>query len=282
MSGDKTFFERLKEGIANLLALNVTAGERMQYAGLDFLEGGVSSRRPTRVAVAIALLFHIALFLMVFPSFSNQIFRQTEQVLVLKGLAPAGGGSLPKARPQVRALAPKEQPILVPIPDPTPNDPEPIRRTETLEIQPVVNEMTADLSLGDVNAPEGLGGPGGRGGPGTGTGTSAGPGAFDGPPGTGAYPMGYPGVVDPILLVKTTPTYTNEAIKAKVQGVVVLQALIRKNGRVDQASVLRGLGYGLEQQAIKEIVTNWRFRPATYQGNPVDLLATIEVTFSLR
>ena len=279
MSGFKSFFSRVKDTVANLLALNVTQGERVQYAGFDFLDGGVSTRRPTQVAVAIAIFFHVALFLMVFPSVSRQIFRQSEQVLVLKNLAPAGGGSLPKARPQIKAIAPTERPILVPIPDPTPNDPEPIRRTETVQVDRVVNEMTADLSLGDIDAPAGADGIGG---PGTGTGPTTGPGSQAGAPGTGAYPMGYPGVVDPVLLVKTTPTYTNEAIKAKVQGVVVLQAYIRKNGRVDQASVLRGLGYGLEQQAIKEIVTNWRFRPATYQGSPVDLLATIEVTFSLR
>ena len=279
MSGLNSFFSRVKESVANLFALNVTQGERVQYAGFDFLDGGVSTRRPTQVAVIIALLFHVAIFLLVFPSFSNKIFRQTEQVLVLRSLAPAGGGSLPKARPQVKPITPTEQPILMPIPDPTPDDPEPLRRTETIEVAKVVNEMTADLSLGDIDAPAGADGIGG---PGTGTGPSTGPGSQAGAPGTGAYPMGYPGVVDPVLLVKTTPTYTNEAIKAKVQGVVVLQALIRKNGRVDQASVLRGLGYGLEQQAIKEIVTNWRFRPATYQGSPVDLLATIEVTFSLR
>ena len=64
--------------------------------------------------------------------------------------------------------------------------------------------------------------------------------------------MGTPGIVDPQILVQTVPSYTDEAIKAKVQGVVLLQAIIRKNGRVDSPIVLRGLGYGLEERAIKE------------------------------
>ena len=86
----------------------------------------------------------------------------------------------------------------------------------------------------------------------------------------------------PLILQQTTPSYTDDAIKAKVQGIVILQAVIRKNGRVDSFKVLRGLGYGLEEKAIQEIATQWRFRPGTLQGRPVDVLATIEVQFNLR
>ena len=86
----------------------------------------------------------------------------------------------------------------------------------------------------------------------------------------------------PQILQQTTPSYTDDAIKAKVQGIVILQAVIRKNGRVDSFKVLRGLGYGLEEKAIQEIATQWRFRPGTLQGRPVDVLATIEVQFNLR
>ncbi len=121
-----------------------------------------------------------------------------------------------------------------------------------------------------------LRGQGGSGGPSQGIGAGVGTG------GTGVLPMGTPGVTDPEILVQTVPSYTDDAIKAKVQGVVLLQAIIRKNGRVDSPVVLRGLGYGLEEKAIQEIVANWRFRPATLNGRPVDLQATIEVTFNLR
>ena len=86
----------------------------------------------------------------------------------------------------------------------------------------------------------------------------------------------------PQILQQTSPSYTDDAIKAKVQGIVILQAVIRKNGRVDSFKVLRGLGYGLEEKAIQEIATQWRFRPGTLQGRSVDVLATIEVQFNLR
>jgi len=279
----KSLLARLKDRVEILLALKVTESERMSYAGFDFLDAGVSTRKPTQVALALAILFHIILFLIVFPSLGTNVFRPSEQVLVLKSLAPAGGGSPPKlAPPKVTPAVPKPEPIMVPIPDPTPNDPEPLRRTDFEEVKQVVNEIVADLNIGDIDAPPGPPGAGGRGQSGTGDGTARGPGSGDGEPGTGIYAMGTPGIVDPQILVQTVPSYTDEAIKAKVQGVVLLQAIIRKNGRVDSPIVLRGLGYGLEERAIKEIVTNWRFRPAMLNGRPVDLQATIEVTFNLR
>ncbi|RPJ55899.1 MAG: energy transducer TonB [Acidobacteria bacterium] len=279
----KGLLYKAKNLLESLLALNVTETERMQYAsGYGFDDQTLAGRRPTQVAIIIAILFHVVLFLIVFPSLGNRVFTQTEQVLVLKNLAPAGGGRPKPTQPRAVPVLPKPLPIFVPIPDPTPNDPEPIRRTEVLEIPRVVQEINADLSIGDIDAPPGPPGLDGRGGPGTGTGTATGPGTGTGDPGTGVYPYGTPGIVDPQILVQTIPSYTDEAIKAKVQGVVLLQAIIRKNGRVDSPVVLRGLGYGLEEKAIKEIVANWRFRPAMLNGRAVDLQATIEVTFNLR
>lgn len=282
-SSFKGFFLKAKDVLERLLALKVTESERVRFAAFGFDDDPFSSRRPTQVAVVIALLFHALLFIIMFPSWGERVFRPSEQVLVLKQLAPAGGGSRPKmAPPKVAPVLPKPEPILVPIPDPTPNDPEPLRRTEVLEIPKVVQEINPDLSIGDIDAPPGPPGPGGRGGPGTGTGLASGPGGGSGPPGDGVYEYGTPGIVDPQILVQTIPSYTDEAIKAKVQGVVLLQAIIRKNGRVDSPVVLRGLGYGLEEKAIREIVANWRFRPAMLNGRAVDLQATIEVTFNLR
>ena len=66
-------------------------------------------------------------------------------------------------------------------------------------------------------------------------------------------------------------------------GIVIIQAVIRKNGRADSFKVLSDhLGYGLEERAIQEIANNWRFRPGTLRGRPVDVMATIEVQFNLR
>ena len=104
----------------------------------------------------------------------------------------------------------------------------------------------------------------------------------DGPAGgAGVYTIDS-GVTMPQILQQNTPSYTGDAIDAKVEGIVTLQAVSRKNGRADSFKVLSGLGYGLEEKAIQEISSNWRFRPGTLHGRPVDVMATIEVQFNLR
>ena len=90
------------------------------------------------------------------------------------------------------------------------------------------------------------------------------------------------GVTMPQILQQTTPSYTDDATEANVEGIVTLQAVIRRNGRVDSFKLLSGLGYGLEEKAIQEISTQWRFRPGTLHGRPVDVMITIEVQFNLR
>ena len=94
--------------------------------------------------------------------------------------------------------------------------------------------------------------------------------------------MGSGGLTDPQVLVQALPHYTDDAIKAKVQGVVLLQGVIRRNGQVTDLQVLRGLGYGLDAEAIRCLMKEWKFRPGVAKGRPVDVLATIEITFNLR
>tara|TARA_B100000949_G_C14052896_1_gene354358 strand:- start:222 stop:392 length:171 start_codon:yes stop_codon:yes gene_type:complete len=53
---------------------------------------------------------------------------------------------------------------------------------------------------------------------------------------------------NPALLAKTMLTYTEEAIEEKVQGVVIIQGIIRCNARVDGFRILRSLGFGLKVQ----------------------------------
>lgn len=91
-----------------------------------------------------------------------------------------------------------------------------------------------------------------------------------------------PAVTYPQIVQRTTPSYTDEAIKSKVQGIIILQAVVRKDGTLYNVKVLRGLGYGLEERAIEEVSKNWRFRPGTRGGKPVEVLVTMEIQFNLR
>jgi TonB family protein len=94
------------------------------------------------------------------------------------------------------------------------------------------------------------------------------------------YASGGP-VSVPKMVYSPMPRYTEEAKKAKIQGVVMLQVILRKDGSVDSFKVLRGLGYGLDESAINTLATQWRFEPATLNGQPVSVQATIEVSFRL-
>ena len=89
------------------------------------------------------------------------------------------------------------------------------------------------------------------------------------------------GVKAPVAIFQPLPLYTEDARKARVEGIVLLQAIIRKDGSVDSFRVIRGLGYGLDESAINTIATKWRFKAGTLNGQPVDVQANIEVSFRL-
>ncbi|MEM8994266.1 MAG: energy transducer TonB [Acidobacteriota bacterium] len=87
-------------------------------------------------------------------------------------------------------------------------------------------------------------------------------------------------VAPPIALVKPAPQYTPEAREQKLQGVVIVQAIIDSEGKVVDVKVLRGLPYGLSEAAVDTIKT-WEFQPATLDGEPVDVYYNLTVNFRL-
>jgi TonB family protein len=99
-------------------------------------------------------------------------------------------------------------------------------------------------------------------------------------PAAGPYVVGN-GVQPPVPLVQPLPPYTVEARKARIEGIVVLQAIIRKDGTVDSFKLIRGLGYGLDESAINTIASKWHFKPGTLGDTPVDVVANIEVRFRM-
>jgi len=93
---------------------------------------------------------------------------------------------------------------------------------------------------------------------------------------------GVRGVGVPTCTYCPIPNYTDKAKAAGIQGTVVLQAVITREGRAVNISVIRGPGMGLEEKAI-EAVRSWKFRPAIgSDGHPVATLVPIEVTFRSR
>jgi protein TonB len=108
----------------------------------------------------------------------------------------------------------------------------------------------------------GMGDTGSHGGIGPGTGPGYGPGD-----GGDAYHRGQ-GASDPSVLSQVDPEFSEEARKAKFQGLCVLTIIVEADGTPSDIRVRGGLGMGLDEKAI-EAVKKWRFRPSTKDGHPV-------------
>lgn len=88
------------------------------------------------------------------------------------------------------------------------------------------------------------------------------------------------GVTPPVAVYSPEPSYSEEALKAKYQGTVVLTIVVGADGAVKQAAVVRSLGMGLDENAI-ETVRTWRFNPATRCGKAVAVEVSVEIAFEL-
>lgn len=113
---------------------------------------------------------------------------------------------------------------------------------------------------------------------GTGPGTE---GANASPP-PGVVRIGSPGVTIPRVLKEAKPQYTADAMRAKIQGSVVLECVVLTDGTVGDVKVIRSLDAtnGLDEEAIKA-AKQWKFAPGTRNGEPVPVMVSIELTFTL-
>jgi TonB family protein len=85
----------------------------------------------------------------------------------------------------------------------------------------------------------------------------------------------------PKIVHKVEPAYTEEAKAAGLEGTVGLQIEITAKGSTTNIQVLKSLGMGLDETAV-QAVSKWRFKPAQKDGQPVAVIAHIEVNFHLK
>jgi protein TonB len=85
----------------------------------------------------------------------------------------------------------------------------------------------------------------------------------------------------PVLVSKVEPEYPEIAKKARIEGIVVLEAIINKDGTVGNIKVLRSLNPILDQAAIKA-VKQWKYIPGKVNGKPVNSYLTVTVRFILK
>ena len=121
-------------------------------------------------------------------------------------------------------------------------------------------------------------GTGSGGGIGSGKGNGYGPGEGGGY-GGGLYHVGG-GVSAPQLIFSPDPEFSDEARRAKYQGVCVVSLIVDAQGNPQRVAVVRHLGMGLDEKAV-EAVKQYKFKPATLQGKPVPVEVNIEVNFRI-
>ena len=206
-----------------------------------------------------------------------------------------GGGGNESPEPVKKVELKGKEKITVPVEKPPaiekPKDKPPEDPLQNLTI-PAQTLASADLAqagaMEGIPTSDSLGlGRGGGAGTGQGTGIGSGRGSglgdgWGGGTGGGAYRPGN-GVETPRLLREVKPQYTAQAMRAKIQGEVLLECIVQPDGSVGNIRVVRSLdaSFGLDQEAIKA-ARQWRFQPGTKQGQPVPVLVTIAIAFTLR
>jgi periplasmic protein TonB len=146
---------------------------------------------------------------------------------------------------------------------------------------PNLGNPTAAMPSGPPSNGTGAGGGIGSG-SGGGIGVGSGPGVGEGRGGGiggGVFRVGG-GVSAPKVTYQPDPEYSEEARKAKYQGVCVLSLIVGPDGKPREVKVARSLGLGLDEKAI-EAVNQWKFEPAQKDGKPVAVAINVEVTFRL-
>lgn len=214
-----------------------------------FAQEEMEDKKTFRWAMAFAVVFHAILLVVNFPELaeSEPPPPEKKKVYVVQQVR------FKPPPPQQKQELPKPKKKKVPIPDPTPDEPEPIREVE--EVQPEIDLPDTDVIF---DIPEGP------------------------PPSEPEGPIQVGGDVKaPVKIYDPKPSYTEIARKARIQGIVIVQAVVDKDGNVVDAKILKGLPMGLDQEALNAI-RKWRFEPATLNGKPVDVYYNLTVNFTLQ
>ncbi|HEY2829034.1 MAG TPA: TonB family protein [Thermoanaerobaculia bacterium] len=98
---------------------------------------------------------------------------------------------------------------------------------------------------------------------------------------SGVYAAVPPGGTQPEEIDRVVPHYPMAARSAGVEGPVVIRGIVRRDGTIDNVEVIKDLPNGLGD-AARHAVSQWRFRPATVSGEPIDVYYTVTVNFRLR
>jgi TonB family protein len=97
---------------------------------------------------------------------------------------------------------------------------------------------------------------------------------------TGVYAAVPSDGTQPLEIDRAIPIYPTMARRVGAGGSAVIRGIVRRDGAIDEVEIVKDLPYGMGE-AAREAVRRWRFRPATYRGEPIDVYYTVTVNFRL-
>jgi len=208
--------------------------------------------KPLKVATIISIAFYTLMMWIVFPEAKRVVTeeKKAEKAVVIKQfkLPPPRKKEPPK---RTTTATVKTKTRAIPIPDPTPDEPEPYQEWAEIvdEYEPPPPNTEFDF----------------------------------GPPQLPPEPLRVGGDVSPPVKIKDVhPEYPELARKARIEGIVILEAIIDENGNVVKARILRspGKAFGFDDAAL-EAVKQWKFKPGLQNGVPVPVIYALTVQFKL-
>ena len=249
-----------------------------------------SDRKALRLGVAVAVALHMVLLAANFPELSKAEApkppEQREAYVVhdvrFQPPPPPPPPDEPPPPPPEDQPPPKPEAVKVPVPDTTPEEPEPVIVPEPKpvvvppkQITPVQAPVTPPQPL-RVEVPPAPPAP-----PPPPVPVATPPPPPPPPPPEPEGPIRVGGDVSaPEKVTAPDPQYPEAARTARIEGTVVIEAVIDKNGNVDRVRVVKGLPMGLDQAAA-DAVKRWKFKPGMRAGKPVDVIYNLTVHFKI-
>ena len=217
------------------------------------LENRADERRMILMSLCIAVAIHVAFAFVRLPDIRRNVWLDdTHQVLVVRKYTPPP----PRIERPARAAVVRKRVRIMPVPDPTPDEIEPLREPAPMFADQPVAHDEVDFLIGDPEPP----------------------------PPTQPLMAGIGGVTSPTLIAesKVHPLYPEIARKARIESRVVLQGIIDRDGIVKELEVLQcgypGIGF---EESAKDAVFLWRYEPAMLDGRAVTVYFTVIVDFEL-
>lgn len=213
-----------------------------------YLDEDKEDNRSLRASMVVALIVHVAFLFATIPTLASKEVEEPQQKYVR--LAPTPKFKKPPVV-EKQILEPRHKKVPIPAKEPDKEEP---------WVDDIVEEVEVPIDLTDTLLGE-L------------------PGPPPEPEPTGPIRVG--GQIKPPVRTHTVqPRYTEVARKARIQGTVIVEAVIGKDGRVQSTKVLKGLPFGLADEAVKA-VEQWTFKPSTLNGKPVEVIYVLTAHFEL-